>query len=163
MRLREPKSTALVFRTGKLICAGCRSIPAAVQACHLYTRILQRIQYPLASAAQFTVINLVATINLRFPIRLESLAAEHEESCSYEPELFPGLVYRLEDPKCVVLVFVSGKCVVTGAKGMEDVRRAVELIYPLLRLYRKQQTSSSSTAYAAATDQQADGSSSIGG
>jgi transcription initiation factor TFIID TATA-box-binding protein len=137
MRVREPKSTALIFRTGKLICAGARSVPLALHACHVYTRIIQRVGFPLATASAFTVINLVATINTRFPIRLEQLAAEHEESCTYEPELFPGLVYRVEEPKCVVLIFVSGKCVVTGAKGMDEVKRAVEFIWPVLRLYSK--------------------------
>ena len=137
MRLREPKSTALLFRTGKLICAGARSIGAAQLACHKYTRLIQRLQYPAASCSGFSVINLVATVNTRFPIRLEVLAHEHNEWCSYEPELFPGLVYRVEEPKCVVLCFVSGKCVVTGAKSMDEVKRCVEFIFPILRQYSK--------------------------
>ena len=137
LRLREPKSTALLFRTGKLICAGARSIPLAQLACHKYTRLVQRLQYPAATCSGFSVINLVATLNTRFPIRLEALAHEHGEWCSYEPELFPGLVYRVEEPKCVVLCFVSGKCVVTGAKSMDEVKRCVEFIFPILRQYSK--------------------------
>ena len=137
MRIREPKSTALIFRTGKLICAGARSVSLAQHACHVYTRIIQRVGFPLATCSAFTVINLVATINARFPIRLEGLASEHEESCTYEPELFPGLVYRVEEPRCCVLVFVSGKCVITGAKSMDEVKRAVEFIWPVLRNYSK--------------------------
>ena len=142
LRLREPKSTALLFRTGKLICAGARSIPLAQLACHKYTRLIQRLHYPSAACSDFTVINLVATVNTRFPIRLEVLAHDHGEWCSYEPELFPGLVYRVEEPKCVVLCFVSGKCVVTGAKSMQDVKRCVEFIFPILRQYSKRGMSS---------------------
>ena len=153
LRLREPKSTALLFRTGKLICAGARSIPLAQLACHKYTRLIQRLQYPAATCSGFAVINLVATVNTRFPIRLEVLAHEHGEWCSYEPELFPGLVYRVEEPKCVVLCFVSGKCVVTGAKSMDEVKRCVEFIFPILRQYSKRgMTISSDSSGGASAD-----------
>lgn len=54
--------------------------------------------------------NMVATTDLGFPIRLEGLvASQHGCFCNYEPELFPGLIYRLADPKICLLVFVSGK------------------------------------------------------
>lgn len=55
----------------------------------------------------------------------------------YEPELFPGLIYRMADPKIVLLIFVSGKVVLTGAKKREDIYRAFESIYPVLQTFRK--------------------------
>jgi hypothetical protein len=55
----------------------------------------------------------------------------------YEPELFPGLIYRMVDPKIVLLIFVSGKVVLTGAKKREDIYRAFEAIYPVLQTFRK--------------------------
>lgn len=53
---------------------------------------------------------------MNFPIDLEHIANKYGEFCSYEPEVFPGLVYRMMDPKIVFLIFVSGKIVLTGAK-----------------------------------------------
>ena len=74
---------------------------------------------------------------MRFPIRLEGLAYAHGYFCSYEPELFPGLIYRMRSPKVVLLIFVSGKVVLTGAKAREDVYAAFDQIYPVLQEFRK--------------------------
>lgn len=57
----------------------------------------------------------------------------------YEPELFPGLIYRMRSPKIVLLIFVSGKVVLTGGKSRDDVYTAFENIYPVLTLFRKQE------------------------
>lgn len=63
-------------------------------------------------------------------------------SCSsipqYEPELFPGLIYRMSDPKVCLLIFVSGKVVLTGAKSKTDIDNAYRKIYPELVKYKKQ-------------------------
>ena len=50
----------------------------------------------------------------------------------YEPEQFPGLIYRMQEPKVVVLLFPSGKLVCTGAKKEQDVYDAVEKLHTLL-------------------------------
>lgn len=138
LRLRDPKSTGLVFRTGKLICAGAKSESDARLACRKYTRLIQKIGFPSAECASFTMINLVATLNVRFPIRIESLAAEYSDECTYEPEIFPACVYRLTQPKCVVLMFVSGKCVITGAKSEAHVHQAIDHVWPMIQLFKKQ-------------------------
>lgn len=70
-------------------------------------------------------------------IRLEGLCARHHMFSSYEPELFPGLIYRMMKPKIVLLIFVSGKIVLTGAKVREEIYQAFELIYPVLSDFRK--------------------------
>jgi len=75
---------------------------------------------------------------MHFPIRLEKLVYTHAKFASYEPEVFPGLVYRMQASKIVVLVFVTGKFVVTGAKSLEDLKRAVEKIHPVLVECRKE-------------------------
>ena len=74
----------------------------------------------------------------RFPIQLETFALEHHKYCSYEPELFPGLIYRMIKPKVVCLVFVSGKVVITGAKQQEDLYMAFHKMYPVLVGYQKE-------------------------
>lgn len=55
----------------------------------------------------------------------------------YEPELFPGLIYRMVKPKIVLLIFVSGKIVLTGAKVREEIYQAFQAIYPVLTEFRK--------------------------
>ena len=80
---------------------------------------------------------MVATGDCGFPIRLEGLADEHAKFSSYEPELFPGLIYRLESPRVVLLIFVSGKVVVTGAKNRGAIIDGVTKLYPTLYKFRK--------------------------
>lgn len=85
----------------------------------------------------FKIQNIVASTDVKFPIRLENLAHSHSSFCSYEPELFPGLIYRMVYPRVVLLIFVSGKIVLTGAKERADITTAFENIYPVLTEYRK--------------------------
>lgn len=72
-----------------------------------------------------------------FPIRLEGLVYAHSAFASYEPELFPGLIYRLVSPRVVFLIFVSGKVVITGAKKESDLSNALTKIYPVLVEFKK--------------------------
>ncbi|HEX59473.1 MAG TPA: TATA-box-binding protein, partial [Methanomicrobia archaeon] len=55
------------------------------------------------------------------------------EGMEYEPEVFPGLVYRIEKPKVAILIFSSGKLVITGGKTKEDCEKAVEILVNELR------------------------------
>jgi transcription initiation factor TFIID TATA-box-binding protein len=137
MRIREPKSTALIFHSGKMVCTGAKSEQEARLAARKYARILQKLGFSV-TFKEFKIQNMVGSCDVRFPIRLEGLAStQHSTFCSYEPELFPGLIYRMADPKVVLLIFVSGKVVLTGAKKREDIYRAFENIYPVLKEFRK--------------------------
>ena len=80
---------------------------------------------------------MVGSCDVKFPIRLEGLAWSHVHFAQYEPELFPGLIYRMVVPKIVLLIFVSGKIVLTGGKKREDIYQAFENIYPVLTEFRK--------------------------
>jgi len=79
----------------------------------------------------------VASVDVKFPIRLEGLAIKHFNFSSYEPEVFPGLIYRMLTPKVALLIFVSGKLVLTGAKTRNDIRLAFDKIYPVLKEFQK--------------------------
>ena len=57
--------------------------------------------------------------------------------CDFNPETFPGLIYRLQDPKICLLIFASGKIVLTGAKSRQDIEQAFRKIQPTLRYYQK--------------------------
>ncbi|XP_014617947.1 TATA-box-binding protein isoform X4 [Glycine max] len=96
-------------------------------------------QSKLAARKDFKIQNIVGSCDVKFPIRLEGLAYSHGAFSSYEPELFPGLIYRMKQPKIVLLIFVSGKIVLTGAKVRDETYTAFENIYPVLTEFRKNQ------------------------
>ena len=136
MRMREPRCTALIFRTGKIICTGARNETEANLGTRKFARILQKLGYPI-KFLEFKIQNIVATVDLRFPIRLENLNQVHGQFSSYEPELFPGLIYRMVKPRMVLLIFVNGKIVFTGAKSRKDIVECLETLYPILQSFRK--------------------------
>ncbi|XP_076910031.1 TATA-box-binding protein-like [Bidens hawaiensis] len=123
MRIREPKTTALIFRTGKMVCTGAKSEHQSKLAARKFARIIQKLGFP-AKFKDFKIQNIVGSCDVKFPIRLEGLANDHGAFSTYEPELFPGLVYRMKQPKIVLLIFVSGKIVLTGAK-VSDIHEIV--------------------------------------
>ena len=137
LRFRSPRSTALVYSNGKVMVTGSRSEDDARTACKKVAVIVSKCNHPNVRFAEFKIENIVASTDVRFPVRLEGLAYEHRASCSYEPELFPGLVYRLLEPKISLLIFVSGKVVITGGRNREDIITAFKSIYPVLHKYRK--------------------------
>ncbi|KAI9506933.1 TATA-binding protein (TBP) [Coemansia spiralis] len=136
MRIREPKTTALIFASGKMVVTGAKSEDDSKLAARKYARIVQKLGFP-AKFTDFRIQNIVGSCDVKFPIRLEGLAYSHGAFSSYEPELFPGLIYRMVRPKIVLLIFVSGKIVLTGAKVREEIYQAFEAIYPVLTEFRK--------------------------
>ncbi len=136
MRIREPKTTALIFASGKMVVTGAKSEEFCRLAARKYARIIQKLGFP-ARFSEFKIQNIVGSCDIKFPIRLEGLAFAHGHYSSYEPELFPGLIYRMVKPKIVLLIFVSGKIVLTGAKMRDEIYQAFENIYPVLTEFRK--------------------------
>jgi transcription initiation factor TFIID TATA-box-binding protein len=132
MRIREPKTTALIFASGKMVVTGAKSEDDSKLASRKYARIIQKLGFN-AKFTDFKIQNIVGSCDIKFPIRLEGLASRHHNFSSYEPELFPGLIYRMIKPKIVLLIFVSGKIVLTGAKVREEIYQAFEMIYPVLQ------------------------------
>jgi transcription initiation factor TFIID TATA-box-binding protein len=127
MRIRDPKTTALIFASGKMVVTGAKSEDDSRLASRKYARIIQKLGFN-AKFMDFKIQNIVGSCDVRFPIRLEGLAYSHGMFSSYEPELFPGLIYRMVNPKIVLLIFVSGKIVLTGAKVREEIYRAFEVL-----------------------------------
>ncbi|KYO18511.1 TATA box-binding protein-like 2 isoform X1 [Alligator mississippiensis] len=136
MRIREPRTTALIFSSGKMVCTGAKSEEQSRLAARKYARVVQKLGFP-AKFLDFKIQNMVGSCDVRFPIRLEGLVLTHQQFSSYEPELFPGLIYRMVKPRIVLLIFVSGKVVLTGAKERSEIYEAFENIYPILKGFRK--------------------------
>ena len=136
MRIREPRTTALIFTSGKMVCTGAKSEDDSKKASRQFAKIINRLGFPV-KFSEFRIQNIVASCDFRFPIRLELLAQQDLRHTSYEPEMFPGLIYRMEKPKIVLLIFVSGKIVLTGAKKRDDIYMAYESIFPLISQFKK--------------------------
>lgn len=136
MRIREPKTTALIFNSGKIVCTGAKTEESSKLAARKFARIIQKLGFDV-KFANFKIQNIVGSCDVGFNVRLEGLVFAHSNFSFYEPELFPGLIYRMVDPKIVMLIFVSGKIVLTGAKKKEDIHRAFELIHPIIKNFRK--------------------------
>ncbi|CAK7240607.1 MAG: TATA-binding protein (TBP) [Sporothrix thermara] len=132
----KPKTTALIFASGKMVVTGAKSEDDSKLASRKYARIIQKLGFN-AHFTDFKIQNIVGSCDIKFPVRLEGLASRHHNFSSYEPELFPGLIYRMIKPKVVLLIFVSGKTVLTGAKVREEIYQAFEMIYPVLQDFRK--------------------------
>lgn len=136
MRIREPRTTALIFASGKMIVTGARSETDAMNAGKKYTAIIQKVGFAV-QFGDFKIQNITATCDCGFPIRIEALCYANQSNSTYEPELFPGLVYRMTDPKVVMLIFVSGKIVLTGARSIDALTLAFTKMHPKFIEYRK--------------------------
>ncbi|ADB57134.1 TATA-box-binding protein [Archaeoglobus profundus] len=129
LRTKEPKAAALIFRSGKVVCTGSKSVEDARRVVKQIVKIVGSLGIPVIEEPEVKVQNIVASADLGTDLNLNAIAIGLGlENVEYEPEQFPGLVYRLRDPRVVVLIFGSGKMVVTGGKTPDDARRAVEKI-----------------------------------
>ncbi len=130
-RLKRPKTATLIFNSGKMVCTGAKSEKEARRAVLKVIKELKRSGIIIISKPELKIQNIVASGILGGMIDLEK-AAYSLGHTMYEPEQFPGLIYRMQEPKVVILLFASGKLVCTGAKHEEDVYVAVDKLHVLL-------------------------------
>ena len=122
-RLKKPKTATLLFSSGKMVCTGAKSERQAKKAVMKVVDDLKRNGIVIVGKPGFQVQNIVASAGLNGTIDIEK-ATYSLKRTMYEPEQFPGLIYRMEEPKVVILIFRSGKLVITGAKKEEEIHRA---------------------------------------
>ena len=130
-RLKRPKTATLIFSSGKMVCTGAKSEKEAKRAVMKVVKELKKGGIIIISKPELKIQNIVASAGVGGMIDLEKAAYSLGHSM-YEPEQFPGLIYRMAEPKVVILLFASGKLVCTGAKKEEDVYVAVEKLHTLL-------------------------------
>ena len=130
-RLKNPKTTTLLFRTGKMVCTAAKSEEMARKGVKTVVQTLRKGGIKIKKEARVTIQNIVASINLGGRVHLEQAARTLPRSM-YEPEQFPGLIHRMLDPKTVILIFSTGKLVCTGGKTEKDVYRSVNQLHNLL-------------------------------
>lgn len=123
-RLRKPKTATLIFGSGKMVCTGAKSEKEARKAVLRVIEDLRKNGIIGAGELHIQIQNIVASAGLGGTIDLEKSTYMLERTM-YEPEQFPGLIYRMDEPQVVMLLFASGKLVCTGAKKESDVTEAV--------------------------------------
>ena len=133
-RLKRPKTATLIFSTGKMVCTGAKSEKLARSAIMKVVRELKNNGIIILGKPEIIIQNIVATANIHGKVDLEA-AADIMDNVMYEPEQFPGLIYRMAEPKVVILIFASGKLVCTGGKSAEMVDVAVVKLYGILEDY----------------------------
>jgi len=130
-RLKRPKTATLIFNSGKMVCTGAKSEKEARRAVVKVIKELKKSGIIIISKPELKIQNIVASASLGGTIDLEKSAYELGRTM-YEPEQFPGLIYRMDEPKVVILLFASGKLVCTGAKREDDVYEAVNKLHQRL-------------------------------
>lgn len=129
LRLQNPKITVLVFSSGKVVITGIKSQDDFVRGLDNLIQKMKEVGVICHDAPDVAVTNMVCSYDIGKYINLNKVVITlNMENIEYEPEQFPGLVYRISDPKVVVLIFSSGKIILTGGKTMEDVVRGVTFL-----------------------------------
>lgn len=127
-RPEATEATCLVFRSGKLTCTGGRSVREVHETIQATMDAFRELGIEVTEV-DVTVQNIVLDADLGEALNLEAIAIGLGlEDVEYEPEQFPGLIYRLDDPDVVVLLFGTGKLVITGTKTRDDAEEALEAI-----------------------------------
>jgi len=130
-RLKKPKTATLIFSSGKMVCTGAKSENQAKKAVNKVIKELKDNGIVIVGKPEIEIQNIVASANLYGRVDLEKSVYSLGRTM-YEPEQFPGLIYRMDEPKVVILLFASGKLVCTGAKNEEAVYEAVKRLQETL-------------------------------
>lgn len=135
MRLRKPHTTATIWPSGKITCAGARSESDAYKAARRFCRLLQKMQFRV-KLNNYRVVNVLATCTMPFSIDIVRIANKFQKECSYEPELHPGATFKLSDLKTTLKLFTTGSVTLT-APSVSVAQQAVNRMYPILYEYRR--------------------------
>ena len=129
IRIKEPKTSALIFSSGKVVCTGARTIEKVHESMKKIIKSLEKINIKIKIKPEIIITNIVASGSVGMALNLNELATQLQ-NVEYEPEQFPGLVYKLDktktNPKATFLLFSNGKIVCTGTKSEEEVHSALD-------------------------------------
>jgi transcription initiation factor TFIID TATA-box-binding protein len=130
-RIKRPRTATLIFNSGKMVCTGAKSENESHRAVMTVVKELKKGGIIIISKPEFRVVNIVASASLGGKVDLEQAVSKLGKTM-YEPEQFPGLIHRMDEPKVVILIFASGNLVCTGAKKEQDVYDAVHKLHATL-------------------------------
>ena len=132
IRIKEPKTSALIFSSGKIVCTGARTMTNVHESIRKIIKSLEKINVKIKGEPEVKIQNIVAAGSVGMDLNLNVLAMKLENT-EYEPEQFPGLVYKLPDQKATFLLFSNGKVVCTGTKSEEEVNKALDKLIENLK------------------------------
>lgn len=135
IRIKEPKTSALIFRSGKVVCTGARSMDKVKESIKKIIKSLEKLNVKIKIEPKINIQNIVASGSVGMDLNLNTLAMKLENT-EYEPEQFPGLVYKLAEAKATFLLFSNGKIVCTGTKSEEEVHAALKKLIENLKKVR---------------------------
>ncbi|MDP2908992.1 MAG: TATA-box-binding protein [Nanoarchaeota archaeon] len=136
MRIKEPKTSALVFSSGRIVCTGAKSMTKVREAINAIIKNVAKIKIRVKGVPKIQVQNMVASGSVGMDLNLNKLAMDMENT-EYEPEQFPGLVYKLPGTRATFLLFSNGKIVCTGTKSEKDLHAAVDKLIVILKKFNK--------------------------
>jgi len=137
MRIKEPKTSALIFGSGKVVCTGARSMNKLRESIKQIVKNVEKVGIKITIQPRVKVQNMVASGDIGMDLNLNMLAMELENT-EYEPEQFPGLVYKLSGTRATFLLFSNGKIVCTGTRSEPMLKDALnKLISTLLALKKR--------------------------
>ena len=131
-RVKNPKAAILVFSSGKIICTGARSIADVRKAVEKVSKVIKETKIGEPKNYSIQIENIVASAQIPSRLNLDKIAFGSENS-EYDPNRFPGLVFRMKDPNATFLLFSSGKVVCTGIRTVEDVESAMNFLFKKLK------------------------------
>jgi transcription initiation factor TFIID TATA-box-binding protein len=132
MRIKDPKTSALIFSSGKIVLTGATSLKMVRESINQIIKNIAKIGVKITVTPKITVQNMVASGQIGMVLNLNNLAMKLENA-EYEPEQFPGLVYKLPGTRATFLLFSNGKIVCTGTKSETDLRDAVRKLILTLK------------------------------
>jgi len=137
MKLRHPYTTASIWSSGKITCTGANSEDQAKVSARKFSRILQKLddKYKDIRIKNWRIVNVLGTCTLPFAIKIVPFSQAFKEA-SYEPELHPGVTYKIKSPKATLKIFSTGSITVT-APSVANVQAAIEHIYPKVFEFQK--------------------------
>jgi len=124
LRIEKPKSAVLVFSSGNLVCTGTKSVAQVKEVIQAVIRQIGKIGVKITEIPKITVQNIVASGSINLSLNLNLLALQLQNT-EYEPEQFPGLVYKLSEPPATFLLFSNGKLVCTGTKNKQQLENSM--------------------------------------
>lgn len=137
--LKNPRTTFLLFKSGRFVCTGAKSVELAKKSSRIIARKIQLLHSKPIRFLNFTIQNVVGTFDTGYKISLERFYYYNMSKSLYEPEFFPGLKFlpsKLD--KKTILIFISGKIVLTGFKTENDIYDSASYMYRLLLKFKRE-------------------------
>lgn len=139
MKLRKPNATATIWSSGKIACTGSTSETCAKIASRRIARIIQKLGYHNAKFRSYRIVNVLGSCSLPFPIKVIQFSEKYKTIAQYEPELHPGVTFKIKELKATLKIFSTGSITVT-APSVTNVYQAIEQIYPMVYPFRREKT-----------------------